>query len=252
MIFSLKERLSQLEKQLENLFEGQATRWIPSGAASSDLAYHLVSALNAGIELTSQGEILAPDTYLVRAAGSESRWLDDPDQQSMISKLLQQAGESTGLIFLSPVKLIVERSPASSSEALQVLASFTGTPLSQTAAIDGANQADSFPAPQGFFLIVNGTRRFDLDQVIVNIGRHSSNHLVIPDPGVSRKHAQLRYSPGGFMIFDLDSTAGTWVNGQRVQRCTLNPGDVIVIAEVPLVYRVDQDALGQTQSYAPE
>jgi pSer/pThr/pTyr-binding forkhead associated (FHA) protein len=107
--------------------------------------------------------------------------------------------------------------------------------------------------PQGAFLMVAGTRIFPLQGYVVNIGRSPNNDLQIEDPKISRSHAQLRFISGRYVIFDLDSTGGTFVNGQRIQQSQLYPGDVITLAGVPLVF--GQDAPGQagdTQPYNPD
>lgn len=102
------------------------------------------------------------------------------------------------------------------------------------------------------FLIVNGQDLFYLSQPVVNLGRRMDNHLVIDDERVSRTHAQLRFSRGQFVLFDLNSTGGTTVNGQLVRQWSLKPGDVIALAGYPMIYgeetpiESDQDDTGQT------
>lgn len=49
------------------------------------------------------------------------------------------------------------------------------------------------------------------------------------------------------MIFDLDSSGGTFVNEQRIQQCILYPGDVISLAGLPLVFGQDDTNLSETQ-----
>jgi len=74
---------------------------------------------------------------------------------------------------------------------------------------------------------------------------------VIDDGRISRLHAQLRAVRGRYVIFDLDSRGGTWVNGQRVRQQALAPGDVISLAGVPLVFSQDAPEPGETQEYVP-
>jgi FHA domain len=57
------------------------------------------------------------------------------------------------------------------------------------------------------------------------IGRHPSCDVVVGDETVSRRHAQLTFRDGGWILRDLDSTNGTRLNGQYVGRCRLRPGD---------------------------
>ena len=57
---------------------------------------------------------------------------------------------------------------------------------------------------------------FELTQPVIFIGRDFSNEIVINDPEVSRKHARLTAQTGGYVLEDMGSTNGTFVNGQRL------------------------------------
>lgn len=66
------------------------------------------------------------------------------------------------------------------------------------------------------------------------IGRHSDCDVVLADPEVSRRHAQLFFRDGVWVIRDLDSTNGTSINGVRVGRSELRPGDLLVLGRQQL------------------
>ena len=68
------------------------------------------------------------------------------------------------------------------------------------------------------------------------IGRAPDSDIVIPDPGVSRHHAELRHVAGDRSIVDLDSANGTFVNGQRVSAAPLSEGDIVGIG--PATFRL--------------
>ena len=93
--------------------------------------------------------------------------------------------------------------------------------------------------PDNAFLIIEGVKVHPLKETVVNIGRRLENHLVIDDPRISRNHAQLRAIKGRFVLFDLNSTGGTFVNGQRTSQTVLYPGDVISLAGVALIFGQD-------------
>jgi pSer/pThr/pTyr-binding forkhead associated (FHA) protein len=105
--------------------------------------------------------------------------------------------------------------------------------------------------PQNAFLIVDGMQIFPLSQGVINIGRRQDNQLIIDDTRISRVHAQLRAIKGRYVIFDLESSGGTFVNGERIRRSTLYPGDVISLSGVPLVFGQDLSGAGETQDYDP-
>jgi len=93
--------------------------------------------------------------------------------------------------------------------------------------------------PIGAFLIIDGTRHFPLDRPVINVGRRLDNQLILENPHVSRTHAQLRVRDGRFVLFDLGSTSGTRVNGRAIKQHILQPGDVVTVANIRMVYGED-------------
>lgn len=69
------------------------------------------------------------------------------------------------------------------------------------------------------------------------LGRLTDCDVVLASGAVSRKHARLFFRDGNWVIHDLGSTNGTWVNGVRVGRCRLRAGDQVVVGDTRL--RID-------------
>jgi FHA domain len=67
------------------------------------------------------------------------------------------------------------------------------------------------------------------------VGRHYGCDIMLEDPTVSRRHAQLVFRDDSWIVHDLDSTNGTMVNGARVGRCAVQPGDRLALGEALLV-----------------
>jgi hypothetical protein len=77
---------------------------------------------------------------------------------------------------------------------------------------------------------------------IVRVGRGADNDLVLNNQRVSRYHAQLRWVESSWLVYDLDSTNGTWVDQQRVapaQPQALNPGSALRLGDHELRARRD-------------
>lgn len=70
---------------------------------------------------------------------------------------------------------------------------------------------------------------YRLDGILGTLGRDPGSLIRIDEESVSREHAQLLFTSGGFVLRDLDSTNGTFVNGARVKIRVLRNGDVIRI-----------------------
>ncbi|HEV7556331.1 MAG TPA: FHA domain-containing protein, partial [Kofleriaceae bacterium] len=68
----------------------------------------------------------------------------------------------------------------------------------------------------------------------VVVGAHSSCDLVLVDPQVSRRHAELAITPEGIRIKDLGSTNGTWWQGTRVADVVVPGGATVQFGETPV------------------
>ncbi len=71
--------------------------------------------------------------------------------------------------------------------------------------------------------------RFELEADLVSVGRDVGNDVQLRDTEVSRRHAELRRSGKTFLLTDLTSSNGTYVNGQRVESCELANGDEVQV-----------------------
>ena len=68
----------------------------------------------------------------------------------------------------------------------------------------------------------------------LTIGREHDNNVEIKDPDVARYHARILRDRDRYVVEDLNSSTGTWVNGERTQRAVLTHGDVIKVGQTEL------------------
>jgi hypothetical protein len=80
---------------------------------------------------------------------------------------------------------------------------------------------------------------FPLVRDSYTLGRHRNNDIVISDPKASSFHARIDRSPEGFVLVDLKSRNGCWLNGKRVETARLKTGDELRVGMARLLYRVD-------------
>jgi Protein of unknown function (DUF3662)/FHA domain len=92
---------------------------------------------------------------------------------------------------------------------------------------------------RGQALLVGGGRRNVLSGSRVVVGRSREADIVLQDPNVSRRHAELRRGDEGWQVVDLGSTNGIKVNGRRVDSQQLSAGDQITIGVTDLTYELD-------------
>lgn len=92
-------------------------------------------------------------------------------------------------------------------------------------------------------------QRFVLRDSRLSIGRDASNDIILEDEGVSRTHAVLERSNGGYRIIDTSSTNGIFVNGTRTVGANLSPGDRIGLgAETILKLQLEDDLGAELES----
>lgn len=85
-------------------------------------------------------------------------------------------------------------------------------------------------------------RTFYLDESVVSIGRLESNNIKLDDPFVSRHHCLIRVEGDEYLIEDLHSANGTYVNGKGVNTGSLKEGFLIGIGASLFLFKLPRDA----------
>ena len=100
-------------------------------------------------------------------------------------------------------------------------------------------------------------KEYELGAHALKIGRLPDNTVVIDNPAVSSHHARIVHDGGKFVIEDLKSTNGTYINEQRVHRQVLEHGDTVLVGKHKLVYdasdgeTVAEAGAGETPEESP-
>lgn len=82
----------------------------------------------------------------------------------------------------------------------------------------------------------NAGSKFLLDAEVTRIGRHPDSDIFLDDITVSRRHAEIVRQGGGFVVRDVGSLNGTYLNRERVEEAALANGDELQIGKFRLVY----------------
>lgn len=106
------------------------------------------------------------------------------------------------------------------------------------------------------FLIIN-QQITPLTRDVTRLGRQLDNDVVFQEESVSRNHAEIRCDKGKYVLHDLLSTSGTFVNSRRIERCVLNSGDLISLANVQFMFvnnnpRIASNSAIATRSLTPQ
>lgn len=248
-----KQSLSQIETRLQKLIEGSLGWLFPGPLSSVDLVNSFIAAMQAGLSQDPNGVTWAPNLYLIKMHPNEvGIFLDNQHLVNELTQMIEESAAETGFVIPGKVLLTFEAEPTLAPGEFKVKAIDSQQALPQTSVLE-LIQPDSWKdLPESAFLIVDGTQTFLLTKPVVNIGRRADNDLVIEDQRVSRLHAQLRWVRGKFILFDLESSGGTFVNNVPIKQVPLQPGDVVSLAGVPVVFGLESQAADHTRDYQPQ
>jgi pSer/pThr/pTyr-binding forkhead associated (FHA) protein len=234
--------LQKAEFRLQTLLEKGFGKLSKSGLISNLIAQIILEMS----DLTRGGKNslrLAPDQFKISASSKTWKKLQaDPHWMEKVIRALKNETSDSGVTFQSPLRIDPLIDDSLTPEEFTIDCQWQSDTTGSTQSIDNRAEKSTLVVPIGRdFLIIGNTLIFKLESPLINLGRRASNDLVLDDPRISRRHAQIRLIDGSFSIFDLGSTGGTFVNGQPVSSRVLNPGDVISLAGFPIIFNREGD-----------
>lgn len=236
--------LQELEARLQTLIEVHLISVLPGQKAEDLLVQKLTAAMHASAMPDEHGQLIAPNVYTFLAHPDSLGHWKNPELLETLVDILEMAAQQGECRFDVSPSITLAEDPTVRPGDFSVIASYRAESLAETKDMKSDTQGNSNEQngegiPENAFLIIEGVKVFQLTQPVVNIGRRLDNTLVVDDPRVSRNHAQLRAIKGRYVLFDLNSTGGTFVNGQRANQTVLYPGDVISLAGLSLIFGQD-------------
>ena len=250
----MKSRLYSVENTIKAIFEGDSSLfpWVDDQSA---LLHKLLESIQEHVANLGTERKDLPTKFFIYLNGEDRRIIE---HQNNLLEALQNFILETGIEFgLSnhgnvEIELVTRNSLMKNEIQIRSVAS---EPISgETGVVPvvlGSVQKNEEKQNSSGFLILEDESLFELKKPVTNIGRNSSNHLTINDLRISRTHAQIRSVIDDFILFDIGSSRGTYVNGERVTQRKLKPGDVISLAGIKLIFTQEQsnspDVLTETQ-----
>jgi pSer/pThr/pTyr-binding forkhead associated (FHA) protein len=236
----MAETVSRIQARLQPRLEAILPRLTGARLSAADLARQFADEVRAASRTDPQGKRFAPDQYTLSLSPKDLAQAEralGPVQEEL-SSALAEALQACDFVLLRSPHITIATDPTLPERSVRLITWHSRDPLQLSEAMN-PEPAGQEQIPTGAFLVVEGRRHFPLKKALIAIGRSPDNDLLLGDPHVSRRHAQLRVRDGRYVVFDLDSTTGTRVNGQLVREKTLEPGDVIALANVDLIYGED-------------
>ena len=252
--------LKSIEKHMEKMVEGLFGRAFKSSVQPVELAHKLAKEMSDH-KTVSVSRVYVPNEYEVYLSPGDYEQLssfEGPLVEDLASYLVAYANRESWTLVAPPrITLLSDAdlalgefgiaarmsAPAATGEpAVELVAPPVGTVakppvgLSQTIVFQPPPAAGA-PAARPLRLcgvLVRGERVYRLEAPATVLGRSRQCDVVINDPNVSRRHAEVRREGDEYVLVDLDSTNGLTVNGREVKRAALADGDQVQLGTTGL------------------
>lgn len=239
-MFEMKRRpITQLENQLEQFIEGSFARLFSRRIQAQDIALKLTRAMEDHTNPASGTDPrdFAPDRYTIYTHPDVQNHLltKHPDMCEILSTHMTELAMQLGyrLKNIPVIEILSDRKLP--TNGVLVTAQHQDSTGNSTAAMQSV-EITTVSKPENCQLIIDQNRTVELDVDIINVGRHPENQIILDDNHVSRHHLQLRLRQGIYILFDVGSQSGTYVNGIRIKQHPLKSGDIIRIGKTHILY----------------
>lgn len=228
-------KLSRFEDLIRRVVEGTLDQALRSGYLPNTIAVRLTRAMEDSAE---EGFVASRYQVNLQPGDFELIQREDPLLVQQLTDYVERLVHDEGLSVLGEIEVELVGDETIGEGGASVTA-FRSNYVEETT---GALRAIPNDKPLkdlkslDAFLIISGRQHISLDRPITTIGRQLDNDIVIEASEVSRIHAQIRWRYMRFVIYDLDSSAGTYVNGHRIREHILESGNVISLGNVSVIY----------------
>jgi hypothetical protein len=205
------------EKRLEKLVEGTFSKAFRSGLEPVEVGRKVTRTLDAERQVGVDGVPVAPNNIGVYLSPDDfERFSSFADALAReLAEVAREHARAEGYHFVGPVTVTLVADDELGAGECDIAAE-----------IHEGSRVGSLVLPDG--------RRLPLGEETMALGRMSDCDIVVADPRVSRRHAEIRPAGHGFVVADLDSMNGTVVNGSPVREHPLEDGDEIRLGNTVL------------------
>lgn len=231
--------LQRFENKLEQLVSGTFARAFRSAVQPVEIAAALQREVDNSAQILSRDRRLVPNNFHVELSAADHERLKPygATLADELTEMLREHAEEQSYVFTGPVSISFDRVDELGTGRFRV----RSAAVARVTPAAGSSVTDTAVRRASVLLEVNGVRH-PLEPPGLVIGRGSDADLRINDPGVSRRHAEIRVMPGGVVpavsAIDLGSTNGMLVNGQRVQQASLGDGSTVKVGNTTMTVRV--------------
>ncbi|MCY3797380.1 MAG: DUF3662 domain-containing protein [Chloroflexi bacterium] len=236
--------IDKLERQLQDLIEGAFARLFPRATGAPDNGILLFRAMEDNVCHSGMrgDQPVAPDAYEVFLHSESVKQFIAriPEFSARLALLIAELSSESGYQLRAAPGVSSLADPGYAPHQARVSAAHSAISTAKTAKMAAVSAVDVQRQPEQrphLHLINQGAA--PLIKSVINIGRESSNDVIISDAFVSRHHVQQRRCLGKYTLYDVNSRGGTLVNDTALSKRRLQNGDVIRIGHSDFVYADD-------------
>ena len=248
--------LQRFEDRLEQMVSGVFAKAFRSAVQPVEVAAALQREVDNSAQILSRNRRLVPNQFHVELSPQDHERLSPYSSTlaSELTEMLREHAHEQSYVFTGPVTIDFDEREDLSTGRFRVRSSA----LAKVTPVSDRSVTDTAVRRAHVILEVNGMKH-PLDPPGIVIGRGTDADLRINDPGVSRRHAEIRVSANDtsgtdVSVVDLGSTNGMLVNGSRVQQATLEDGGTIKIGNTTMTVRFlphgSGDAAGRSTDWS--
>lgn len=248
--------LRSIESKIESLFEGVFGRAFRSNVQPVELARKLVKEMDDHRSV-SVSRVYVPNEYTIYLAAADREQFSDYEDQlreELQDYLAEHARRERYVLLTEPrVKLDTdddldvgvfgiatrlvrgERAPAD-APAQQPAPGATMVYKPVAPLVEPEPEPSEPEAPLEIASITIAEEQHELKKANTVLGRSKDADIQVPDPNVSRRHAEVRRDGETYTVVDLDSTNGIEVGGKRVKELVLEDGSCFTIGSTEVAF----------------
>ncbi|MPV37092.1 FhaA domain-containing protein [Georgenia subflava] len=227
--------LDRFEKGVEHVVSAAFAKAFRSDVKPVEIASAVRREMDDRAAAVSRGRTVVPNEFVVELSSSDlnqvEQWGADALADEMIGAATEHAS-SQRYSFVGPVDVSFTEDESLTTGRFQV--------RSATRRGAVAPATSSVASSRHPIVDIDG-QRYLLTGPVTVIGRGSEADIIVDDSGVSRRHLEIRVTPGGVIATDLGSTNGTFVEGHRIDAATLVDGNTITLGRTRIMFWTGAD-----------
>jgi hypothetical protein len=222
--------LDRFEHGVEQAMNSAFSKFSRGAVKPVELASALRREVDDRVAVVGRDRTVAPNDFVLELSPSDYDQVEAWGAEALADEFAADVTEHAGrqrYAFVGPVTVSFAENPDLETGRFTVHSSTVRGAV--------APAAGTAPSARHPLLDIDG-QRYLLTGPVTIIGRGSEADIIVDDPGVSRRHLEIRVTPDGVVATDMHSTNGLFVEGHQVPAATLLDGNTLTIGRTRILF----------------